>query len=151
MRNYTRHDMSRTVEYTTWVDMIQRTCNVNNCNYKYYGARGITVCDRWKNSFGNFINDMGIRPSKKYSIERVDNNGNYEPINCRWATKLGQSHNRRTRSDNVSGYPGIWFDRTRGLWQAAIYENLKSVYVGRFNNLNDAIVARDKVSNQHNK
>jgi len=75
--------------------MIQRCTNKNNIQYPEYGGRGIVVCDRWLESFENFFNDMGPRPSKHHSIERLDNNGNYEPGNCAWATRLTQNRNKR--------------------------------------------------------
>jgi hypothetical protein len=81
-------------EFKTWSSMIFRCYNSNCNNYKYYGGRGIQVCDRWKNSFENFLEDMGLKPSKSYSIDRIDNNGNYELSNCKWSTKLEQSNNQ---------------------------------------------------------
>jgi hypothetical protein len=85
----------RTAEYRAWSAMKTRCCNKNDKNYPNYGGRGIKVCDRWLHSFDNFMDDMGLRP-KGLTLERIDNNGNYEPGNVKWATKCEQTHNRRT-------------------------------------------------------
>ncbi|HEY1895138.1 MAG TPA: hypothetical protein VGG62_02650 [Terracidiphilus sp.] len=87
----------RTPEYTTWKSMRTR-CTDPNCNrYKHYGGRGIRICERWADSFENFLADMGPRPPGRYSIERVDVNGHYEPTNCIWLPMSEQSKNRRHR------------------------------------------------------
>lgn len=86
---------ARTVEYTAWVAMKKRCYLQNHRNYKYYGGRGITVCDRWRDSFENFLADVGRKSSPRLSLDRIDNNGNYEPGNVRWATKSEQLLNRR--------------------------------------------------------
>ncbi len=82
-------------EYKSWCSMKGRCCNQKNKAFKDYGGRGIKVCDRWLNSFENFLADMGERPTPKHSIDRINNDGNYEPSNCRWATRLQQGRNKR--------------------------------------------------------
>ncbi len=75
--------------------MKDRCYNSKAVSYKHYGGRGITVCNRWRQSFANFLADMGLRPSSKHSLDRIDNDGNYEPSNCRWATRIQQNRNKR--------------------------------------------------------
>lgn len=88
------HLMSRSPEYQSWSKMIQRCENPNNPKYRLYGARGIKVCDRWRTSFEAFFEDMGPKPPRQ-TIDRIDNDGNYQPDNCRWGTNKTQGRNRR--------------------------------------------------------
>jgi hypothetical protein len=91
----TTHGLSNTSEYHTWYSMKYRCNNTNSKDYPDYGGRGITICDRWLESFDNFYKDMGEKPTAKHSLDRINVNGNYEPSNCRWATIAEQSNNKR--------------------------------------------------------
>ncbi len=88
------HGMSNTPLHQCWINMRNRCSNPRNVNYPRYGARGIRVCARW-DSFVLFAKDIGERPSLEHSLDRINNSGNYEPANCRWATHVEQSTNRR--------------------------------------------------------
>jgi len=89
------HGLTATYFYKVRRNMLNRCYNPNYKNWRHYGGRGITVCDRWRNSLSDFAKDMGPRPSPKHSIDRIDNDGNYEPDNCRWATQTQQMRNVR--------------------------------------------------------
>ena len=90
-----KHGREGTAEYGIWNAMKMRCTNPRTKSYRNYGGRGISVCDRWMKSFDAFFADMGPRPSKHLTLERVDNEGNYEPSNCIWATRVQQRHNQR--------------------------------------------------------
>lgn len=130
----TKHHLSQSAEYVSWTGMKYRCYGVNCKNYKNYGGRGITICDRWLNSFDNFLEDMGFRPTPNHSIDRFpDVNGNYEPSNCRWATDAEQMRNLRgnvnitingktlcatdwAKEEGVSMSAGLIMERKRNGW-----------------------------------
>jgi hypothetical protein len=91
----TKHGLSGTPEYEAWFAMKARCFSLDDSQYANYGGRGITVCEAWNDSFAAFYLAMGPRPSADHSLDRRDNDGNYEPNNCRWATPTEQARNRR--------------------------------------------------------
>lgn len=82
-------------EYIAWIDMKARCLNPKSPAYGYYGRRGVNICPQWINDFKAFFGNVGLRPNQKYSLDRINNNGNYEPGNVRWATRLDQANNTR--------------------------------------------------------
>lgn len=132
------HGLTGTPTYNIWKSIKQRTTNSNSIDYPNYGGKGITICDKWKDSFENFNADMGPRPSLKHSVDRFpDNNGNYEPINCRWATPEEQASNK---SSNIKyEFNGNIQTLTQIAKQTNIdYENLRR-RLKRGQRLDDAI------------
>ena len=108
------HGLSKTPEYKVWHGIIQRCYNPKSPNYKYYGARGITVCDEWRNSVETFYADMGPRTSPAHSIERRVNDLGYSPENCYWATLKEQNRNRRLNHlitmHNTTACLSVWLE-----------------------------------------
>ena len=100
--NNATHGMKNSLEYSVWVSMKQRCLNQNHMAYHNYGGRGITVCERWM-KFENFIEDMGVRPSKGLELDRINNEEGYCKDNCRWATRAENAKNRRKRVRDKTG------------------------------------------------
>jgi hypothetical protein len=105
---HTTHGLSYTAEHNVHVMMLQRCYNPKHTSYKDYGGRGIKVCERWKGPDGlaNFVADLGMKPTPKHKLDRIDNDGDYEPGNCRWATEAVQQRNT-SRNVNLT-----WGGRT---------------------------------------
>lgn len=134
------HGMSGTPEYRAWSKMKIRCYSESYNEYHYYGGRGITVCDRWLESFKNFIEDMGTRPSINHSLDRINVDGNYNKENCRWADKSVQAFNKRKRMDNTSGVVGVY--KVPYGYIASISKNNEQHYLGFFEEIEDAINCR---------
>jgi hypothetical protein len=142
----------KSIEYKIWQEMRRRCADVHSESFQFYGARGITVCDRWLNSFENFFDDMGKRPSPRHSIDRIYNDDGYSPSNCRWATGTQQSINQRMRKTNKSGYKGVNWSEKRQLWESRITLNYKMIYLGGFKSIEEAAEARKKAEiRYHNR
>lgn len=130
--------------YIIYNNMMQRCNNPNNTYYYNYGGRGIKVCERWLgfDGFENFAQDMGQKPSKEYSLDRIDNERGYSPDNCRWTTRVIQNHNQRVRKDNSSGYKGVHWNAKGRKWEARMSINGKIHNLGFHSTKQEAIKAR---------
>ena len=130
------HKLTGTTEHNCWREIKNRCTNEKNKAYPNYGGRGIKMCERWLQSFENFLEDMGKKPDKTYSIDRIDNNKGYFPENCRWTSKRMQVANRR-KVKGSSQYRGVSFYGKTGKWISSVscnYVNGKSqqIRVGTF-------------------
>lgn len=121
------HGLSKSLEYKSWSHMKERCYNIKCKKYPSYGARGIKICDRWRNSFENFLQDMGLKPGKEYTIERKDNNSDYSPNNCKWATPKEQARNKRgnkTITFNNKSQTIIEWSEELGIHKDVLYQRL---------------------------
>lgn len=122
------HGMTNSPEYATWKSMRER-CTVSIAeNYPRYGGRGIIVCDEWMNSFEAFYRDMGPRPSSEHSIDRRENDGNYEPGNCRWATLEEQNNNRRSNKKFLIDGKLLTLTQIARKYQISVYTLRSRIY-----------------------
>lgn len=139
-----KHGLTQSSEYRTWSEMKARCTRVSHKDYLNYGDRGITVCDRWLESFENFLEDMGRRP-KGLELDRKDNNGNYTPENCRWVPrKINVRNSRRLR--NKTGYRGItemYTDKakTNLKFNASICVDYVTINLGYYDSKEEAAIA----------
>lgn len=141
---YTYHGKWTRKEYFVWSNMKNRCTNKNCDKYEYYGGRGIQVCARWQKSFVAFLEDVGERPSLQHSLDRIDNDGNYEPGNVRWATRFEQMNNQRElQKDNKSGYRNISWHKSKKRWVVKIRRQGQVYWLGAYKEIHDAINARD--------
>ena len=138
----TIHGMSNTSTYAVWECMKTRCYRENHGEYFRYGGSGVTVCDRWLQSFENFLEDMGERPDG-HSLNRVNGSKIYSKDTCEWATFSVQSYDTKLRSTNKSGKTGVCFDNIRCKWMAYIGVNNKFIWLGHFSDMCDAIKARE--------
>lgn len=135
-----------TPEYTCWYDMIRRCHSEGSKSFHNYGGRGIYVCKRWRDSFLDFLKDVGKRPSNKYSLDRIDNDKGYFPDNCRWTTRDIQTANRRRSENTSSRYRGVSIIRKTGRWKVAVRSkgyNHNYLHVGNFDCEKEAAKAYD--------
>lgn len=134
-----RHGMFGTPEYNSWLGMKNRVLNPNHQSYNNYGGRGIKISDRWVNSFLNFYSDVGPRPGPGYSIDRIDNDGNYEPGNVKWSTRKEQNSNKRVyalASNNKSGVKGVTPFRNK--WRSTVRVDGKNIQIAVSDTIEEA-------------
>ena len=140
----TTHGLESNRFYDTWKNILKRCNNPKNKSYKNYGARGITVCEEWLD-VRNFVSwAERTHPNiEGVSLDRIDNDGNYEPSNCRWADKVTQNTNQRKRSTNTSGFVGVYWDISKNKWTAKVGSNNKLINIGTFKTKEEVVQARD--------
>src|ERR1017187_3348971 len=114
----TKHGMANTPEHGAWSGIKRRCYDIQRKDYKYYGGRGVAMCDKWLHDFKAFFLDVGPRPSALHSIDRIDNNGNYEPGNVKWSTQTEQMANQGQRKN---GIPDEIVLKIIALWNSASY------------------------------
>ena len=134
------HGLGYTRLYIIWSTLKGRVLNPKNKAYKNYGGRGITLCDEWLDVQNFYDWAISNDYSEGLSIDRIDNDGNYKPNNCRWTTRIIQNRNQRLRKDNKSGYKGVIYHKSTGKYQASVSDG-KQKYLGLYPTAEDGAVA----------
>lgn len=142
---HTIHGKRSVPEYAIWNGIKNRCLNPNLRSYPNYGGRGITICDRWRDDFQAFYEDMGPRPSPDHSVDRIDTNGPYSPENCKWSTRVEQARNRRPRSK--TGYSGVYKLKNRWIVRIGIAGML--INLGSYKTIEEAVKARKEAEKQY--
>lgn len=147
-----KHGMSSSRIYGVWEDMKARCNNKNDKGYVEYGGRGISVCKEWSENFMNFYEwAIANRYSDDLSIDRIDNDGNYEPDNCRWVEAYIQSANTRLiHKYNTSGYRGVSLHSIKKKWRARVNFKKKTYYAGEYTTKEEAAIAYDNIVIENN-
>lgn len=129
--------------HSVWIGVKLRTTNPNHKSFKYYGGKGIKLCKRWQGSegFKNFVEDMGPRPTG-YSLDRIDNDDDYTPENCRWTDRRTQNLNRHVFKNNKTGHTGVEFNKSLNKYVAVICVNYKRLWLGSYDSIADAVKVR---------
>lgn len=141
------HGLCEFKDFNVWRNIKERTTNPNSPHYKFYGAKGIRMCDEWINdpeSFISYIYNLPNYRKKGYSIDRIDYKGNYEPGNVRYETNHIQGTNKGMKKNNTSGYEGVQFSKnTINHWQSRITVNQKTIYLGCHKTSKEAAIVRN--------
>ncbi|OFM07688.1 MULTISPECIES: AP2 domain-containing protein [unclassified Staphylococcus] len=147
-RHPKKHGMTGTLIYNKWKGMKQRCYNPNYDFYNAYGGRGIKVCDEWKDDFMQFYKDMGDIPFEGAELDRINNDDDYNPSNCRWVNHKENTNNRR-KYHNKTGYTGVTYKPRLNKYQAQLYKNKKFIYLGVYETAEEAHLAYEKAKNEY--
>jgi hypothetical protein len=145
-----KHNKTKSKIHDTWIGIKQRCHNENSAQYKYYGAKGIFVCDEW-HEFENFYRDMGEPPTKLHTLDRINPKKAYEKDNCRWATRQEQSRNiQKTTIKKTSKYKGVSWEHRRKCWFALIHPERKiRKHIGYFSSEIEAAKAYNEAATKY--
>lgn len=142
------HGMKKHRFYDTYRNMMKRCYTKSNPAYKHYGGRGISVCEEWQDII-KFVAWADSTYIEGYTLDRIDNAGNYEPSNCRWADASTQAINQRMMKNNTTGYIGVYPLRDNR-WESRLTFNKVDIFLGRFNTIEEAAQARDNYIIENN-